>query len=276
MSLDLYFIFFSSSERRSPISLKYLDFLLLLVIPPWEGIFLLPSRSFPHLPTLLPLPKHPNTHTHTQINLRFLSQNTEPALHRSYPHLFPAFSRFSFNQQILLALPLFIHHIYGFLRFGVWNRFLGFRSTHLHPLSQDMLLSNGFAGVSGFRRWSSPSPLLPIAERSSLGGAWFSRTSWDGSHTASSATFVAAVFVFVCLFYWAYLLYHSPLILVFGSLWLNTLVKSPSLVTPTSWHPCLELMSPHLRKYCPRVLTFLDYILGCPSPSVFVFLIFSL
>jgi len=256
MSLDLYFIFFSSSERRSPISLKYLDFLLLLVIPPWEGIFLLPSRSFPHLPTLLPLPKHPNTHTHTQINLRFLSQNTEPALHRSYPHLFPAFSRFSFNQQILLAYPLFIHHVYGFSRFGVWTRFLGFRSTHLHPLSQDILLSNGFAGVPGVRRWSSPSPPtpgrwhvlptrqhahrlnrrvesptspstfrtnprwfrpippLPIAERPSLGSAWFSRTSWDGSHTASSAIFTAAVivFVFVCMFLWAFLLFPSPLV----------------------------------------------------------------
>jgi hypothetical protein len=116
-----------------------------------------------------------------------------------------------------------------------------------------MLLSNGFAGTSGFRRWSSPSspssgrwrvlptrqkpcgfnrrvepphapsstfrsnprwfrkfPPLPIAERPSLGGAWFSRASWEGSHTASSANIAAAIFVFICLLYWAYLLYPSP------------------------------------------------------------------
>lgn len=132
------------------------------MIPSWEGSFSLPSScSFPLPPTLLPFPKHPNTHTHTQINLRFLSQTTEPALHWSYPYHFPAFHCFSFNQQILLAYPLFIHHVFGFSRFGVWTRFLGFRSTHLHPLSQDMLLSNGFAGVTEVRRWSSRSPPLP-------------------------------------------------------------------------------------------------------------------
>jgi hypothetical protein len=82
-------------------------------------------------------------------------------LHQIYLHPFPTFSRFSFNQQILLALPLFIHHVFGLLMFGVWNPFLGFRSTHLHPLSQDMLLNTVFAGVSGVRWWSSPSPPSP-------------------------------------------------------------------------------------------------------------------
>jgi len=108
-----------------------------------------------------PFPKHPITQLSNPINLRVFSQKTEPALHRIYSHSFPAFSPFSFNQQSLFGSTLFIHNVYGLLRFGVWNRFLSFRSTHLHTLSQDMLLSNGFAGVSGVRRWSSPSPPSP-------------------------------------------------------------------------------------------------------------------
>jgi hypothetical protein len=139
--------------------------------------------------------------------------------------------------------------------------FLGFRFTHLHHLSQDMLLSNGFAGASGVCRWSSPSPSslgrwcvlptsqqahglnqcvepltapfstfrtnpwwfrtsppFPTVERPSLGGTWFSRASLEGSHLAR---LVAAIFVFVCLFYWAYLLYLYllfTLVLMFRSL----------------------------------------------------------
>jgi hypothetical protein len=189
---------------------------------------------------------------------RFLPRRAGLAPDLSFP--FPAFVLLSSNQQA--CTRLFIHHVYGFLRFGVWNRFLDFRSTHLHPLSQDMLLSNGFAGVPGVRRWSSPSPPshgrwrvlstrqkahglnrrvelltapsstfrinpgwfrpilpLPIAERPSLGGAWFSRASWDGSHTASSAIFAAAVFVFVCLFFWAFLLYPSLPVYPYFGVW---------------------------------------------------------
>jgi hypothetical protein len=114
-----------------------------------------PSPQPPHKPT-----------THTQISLRVFSQTPKPALPQFLPHRtglapdlsfpFPAFFLLSSNQQA--CTRLFIHHVYGFLRFGVWNHFLDFRSTHLHPLSQDMLLSNGFAGVPGVRRWSSPSP----------------------------------------------------------------------------------------------------------------------
>jgi hypothetical protein len=132
----------------------------LLVLPPWEG-----SLSFSAILSPSPQPPHKPT-THTQISLRVFSQTPKPALPRFLPHRtglapdlsfpFPAFVLLSSNQQA--CTRLFIHHVYGFLRFGVWNRFLDFRSTHLHPLSQDMLLSNGFAGVPGVHQWSSPSP----------------------------------------------------------------------------------------------------------------------
>jgi len=138
---------------------------------------LLSSRSFPHLPTLLPLPKHPNTHTHTQINLRFLSQNTEPALHRSYPQLFPVCTRFSsFQQQLILVFLVSpFHRVPCFFWIGVWFCFFGFRSTRLLPLVQDMTLSNGFLGFSGVRRWSPSSsppsgcrPVSPTRPRASM------------------------------------------------------------------------------------------------------------
>jgi hypothetical protein len=68
-------------------------------------------------------------------------------------------------------------------------------------------------------RWFKLIPPLPIAERPSLGSAWFSRPSWDGSHTASSSIFAAVVFVFVCLFFWAFLLYPSPPVYPYFGVW---------------------------------------------------------
>jgi hypothetical protein len=58
--------------------------------------------------------------------------------------------------------------------------------------------------------WASPAN--PAAERPPLGGAWTSRAITDGSHSSSiNRTFaVFTVFLFVCLFYWVYLLYPSP------------------------------------------------------------------
>jgi hypothetical protein len=58
-------------------------------------------------------------------------------------------------------------------------------------------------------------------------------------------------------------------VLVFGSLGLNIHHISPSLVTPVFWHPCLKPLGPHLRKHCPRVLSFLILILGCPTLVVY-------
>jgi len=57
-------------------------------------------------------------------------------------------------------------------------------------------------------------------------------------------------------------------VLVFESLCLNTRFKSPSMVTPTLWHPYLKLLGPHLRKHCPRVISFLVFFLGCLGPVV--------
>jgi hypothetical protein len=150
-----------------------------------------------------------------------------------------------------------------------------------------MLLSNGFAEVSGVCRWSSPSPPplgrwrvlpthqkahglnrlvelplalsstfrtnppwfrtispFPTAERLSLSGAWFSRASREGSHPAT-ARLADAVFVFVCLLYWVFLLFSSPPVYPCFCVYLAL------------WHPCLEPKGPHIQKHCPRVLIFL-------------------
>jgi 4-amino-4-deoxy-L-arabinose transferase-like glycosyltransferase len=69
-----------------------------------------------------------------------------------------------------------------------------------------------------------------------------------------------------------WLLFFLLLHLFLFSIIVNTPLKSPSMVTPTLWHLCLELMSPHIRKHCPHVLSFLISILGCPDPSVVFFL----
>jgi hypothetical protein len=53
------------------------------------------------------------------------------------------------------------------------------------------------------------SPVTTVAERPPFGGVWTSRVVTDDSHS-SSINRTSAVFVFVCLFYWAYLLYLPP------------------------------------------------------------------
>jgi hypothetical protein len=281
---------------------------------------LLSSRSFPHLPTLLPLPKHPNTHTHTQINLRFLSQNTEPALHRSYPQLFPVCTRFSsFQQQLILVFLVSpFHRVPCFFWIGVWFCFFGFRSTRLLPLVQDMTLSNGFLGFSGVRWWSPSSPPpsrcrrvsptcprasllnrrmlhppassifscflprrnltklgLPVDERLSLGGAWFSRATQDGSHP-SSTRFSAAFVYFRFMIFWAfvlspfphvYLCYYGVWVLVTQYTFEITFTGDPDFVASVS-----RANGPASSEVLPRVLSFLVSILGCPYPLVVLFL----
>jgi hypothetical protein len=49
---------------------------------------------------------------------------------------------------------------------------------------------------------------LPVVERPPLGGACFSRASKNSSHLSSEA----AVCVFLFMYLWALLLYHSPLV----------------------------------------------------------------
>jgi len=51
--------------------------------------------------------------------------------------------------------------------------------------------------------------------------------------------------------------------------WVLWTLYTPSLTTLTGSlgyrHPCQESLGPHLRKHCLRVLTFLVFILGCPT-----------
>jgi hypothetical protein len=64
-------------------------------------------------------------------------------------------------------------------------------------------------------------PANPATERPPLGGAWTSRAVTDDSHSSSinRTSVVFAVFVFVCLFYWVYLLYLSPPVYHCFSVW---------------------------------------------------------
>jgi len=65
---------------------------------------------------------------------------------------FPVFYLLSSNQQCLFDISPIAHHVLRFCAFGVWFWFFGLGSSHLRPLSQDMLLDNEFTGVSGVRR----------------------------------------------------------------------------------------------------------------------------
>jgi hypothetical protein len=101
-----------------------------------------------------------------------------------------------------------------------------------------------------------------------------SRAVTDGSH--SSSINMILLYLFVCFIglICCIPLFQFILILVFGSLWINTFVKSLLMVIPALWHQCLKPKGPHLHKHCFRVLSFLDYILSCSNLLVFVFLIF--
>jgi hypothetical protein len=122
----------------------------------------------PHL--LLPI--HPHALLpHKLINPRVLSQQPKLAMPRlAYSRAgfapvlsshFPVFYLLSSNQQCLFDLSPITHHVLRFFTFGVWFWFFGLGFSHLHPLSQDMFLGNGFTGVLGVRRWSSPPPSSP-------------------------------------------------------------------------------------------------------------------
>jgi hypothetical protein len=109
----------------------------------------------------------------------------------------------AFNQRVLCNFWI-----------GVLIEIFGLKSSLLHPLLQDKLLSNGSSSIPGFHRWSlftpplpgasesfstqsacgfhvcflhfnswriQMTPVCPVDERPPLGGAWFSRVSEDGS-----------------------------------------------------------------------------------------------
>ncbi len=64
-------------------------------------------------------------------------------------------------------------------------------------------------GAWSYRIFPLQPPVVPedsAVERLSLGGAWFSHASRDGSHSIRST---AVVFVFVLLYFWTYLLFPS-------------------------------------------------------------------
>jgi hypothetical protein len=107
-------------------------------------------------------------------------------LHRIYPHLFPVFPRFSSSQQLMvLVLTSFIHRVSCFSWSGVWFWFVRFRSTHLLPQFQDMLLCNGLSSVSGVRRWSPSSPPPPGCRRMSHTPESFSTPRARGARACS-------------------------------------------------------------------------------------------
>jgi len=146
--------------------------------------------------------------------------------------------------------------------FGVWVPCL------FSPFSTSTASS-----VSGLRRRIRLLRGLPLAARGPHAPSQTSPTPPPSTGLLLYLLFLCLFVCFIGLICCISLPQFIP-VLVFGSLWLNTLVKSPLMVTPTFWHQCLKSKGPHLRKHCPRVLSFLYYILGCPSPPVFVFLIF--
>jgi len=127
-------------------------------------------------------------------------------------------------------------------------------------------------------RWFWAKPAFPVAERPPLGGACTSRTVTDGSHCSSSfRTFAVTVCVFISLFFWAYLLYPSPPVYPCFCVWVLvtqytcdiTFIGDPSFVVSVSRANGLassEALPPRTFIHSSN--------LGCPSPSVFVFLNF--
>jgi hypothetical protein len=121
------------------------------------------------------------------------------------------------------------------------------------------------SAVCGFRLHVA----LTGRERSPEDGVWFTRAGNGVSHPSSPVLTVDFVSL---LYFWAFL-YFLFLLYIF-SLYFSILVTHDvwvlwnpytSFTTFTggfdSSHPCPELMGPHLRKYCPRVLTFLAFYL---------------
>jgi hypothetical protein len=134
--------------------------------------------------------------------------------------------------------------------------------------------------------WSSCVPPLPPSASALGSSKWFRFSMllrghhWaaHGSHAPPGATptqpvqvlqFVMYFFLCISGLFCCTPLSMFTLVFVFESLWLNTLVKSPLMVNPALWHPCLRLKNSYLRKHCPHIFTFLVLFLGCPGSTVF-------
>jgi hypothetical protein len=115
--------------------------------------------------------------------------------------------------------------------------------------------------------------VLPAFERLSLAACVFHAPLMTTSNPHSPVPLLLLLyFVFyfsVLCFYGLMCCIFLPLFIsvvtVFRFLWLITRFKSPLMVTPALWHPCLELLGSHLRKHCSRVLSFLSFFLGCSA-----------
>jgi hypothetical protein len=114
---------------------------------------------------------------------------------------------------------------------------------------------------------------LPIVERPPLGGAWFSRASKNGSHPSLEA----AVLVVLFMYFWALLLYLSPLVYPCFCVWVLvtqytcqiTFIGDPGFVASMP-----QVNGPASSKALPLHNFVLIFIFGLPRPySVFYFIL---
>lgn len=177
-------------------------------------------------------------------------------------------------------------------------QFFSSRSTLFHQPLHGTHLTTRFISISDIH-WRSPFTLLPSARpcvEHTLERVRCSHRRVDamvslptfyhdnhrcfmGSLSGKVPTPPSATGPLLCLFlcfffFWLICCFPLPMfthVIVFGSLWLNTLFESPSMVTPALWHPCFELKGLHLQKHCPRVLSFLGLFLSCLALSFLFF-----
>jgi hypothetical protein len=141
-----------------------------------------------------------------------------------------------------------------------------------------------------------PCLVSPLSTTTSTGVSWVCRRFWPLRGCPLAARVFHApsgkvptplyasgsllCFFFVFLFFWAYLFCFPHVHPCNRGVWVlmtqyslqftqytihNTLFGCQAL-----WHPCLEAKGPHLRKHCPRVISFLALFLGCQVQLCFI------
>jgi hypothetical protein len=107
---------------------------------------------------------------------------------------------------------------------------------------------------------------------------WFMTVIWPPSMVYFRVLFYFSLSLSLSLYIYIYIyiglfccifLPLFTIVIVFGSLWLNTHHKSHSLVTLILWHSYLKPLGLYLQKHWPRVLSFLVSILGYPALVVY-------